>query len=207
MEKQMKLGFSSLESAGVGALWDAGELRGCIACTRKKQEAQYPRKDSQISAQEFLLRTPTNGIGLDVINRQKAASENLPGAGGGSKKKEPRKSGAPQRDKFRCPASVRLLLFVPVGVHGGELLPLLRKIFKSENRSHRANRDASAAIDAFHRIDVEHRFGLVGRLVLARVDAVHRTDINTRGVFGVDARFGNHISHANSPSLRVAGRG
>src|SRR5437899_2351557 len=93
MEKQMKLGFSSLESAGVGAVGDAGEMRGCIACTRKKQEAQYPRKDSQISAQEFLLRTPTNGIGSDVINRQKAASENLPGAGGGSKKKSPESPG------------------------------------------------------------------------------------------------------------------
>jgi hypothetical protein len=31
------------------------------------------------------------------------------------------------------------------------------------------------------------------------VDAVHRADINTGGVFRVDAGFCNHVSHSKSP--------
>src|SRR5258708_10466276 len=125
----------------------------------------------------------------------------------GRAKKEPRDSGPLQTQKLPSFALLRLLLGVPVGVHRRELLPLLRKIFQRENRGHRAHRDASAAINTFHWIDKQHRFALVGRLVLARVDAVHRTHINTWCGFGGDGRFGNHIRHANSPLLRVAGRG
>src|SRR5439155_21902749 len=33
------------------------------------------------------------------------------------------------------------------------------------------------------------------RLVFARMNAVHRADIHARGVFGADARLGNHVSH------------
>jgi hypothetical protein len=35
------------------------------------------------------------------------------------------------------------------------------------------------------------------------VNAVHGADVNTGSVLGVDARFGNHVSHTKSP---LAGR-
>src|SRR5260370_38235991 len=92
-----------------------------------------------------------------------------------------------------------LFLVVPVGIHGSKLLPLFGKIFEGKDSSHGTNRDASAAIDAFDGIDVQHRFALIGRFVFARVDAVHGADVNTGSVLGVDARFGNHVSHTQSP--------
>src|SRR6516165_340513 len=90
----------------------------------------------------------------------------------------------------------RLLFVVPVGVHRGELLPLFGEIFESEDGGDGTDRDAGAAVDTLDRIDVQHGFGRIGRFVFARVDAVHRANINTGGVLGVDARFGNYISHS-----------
>src|SRR5436190_1941115 len=54
-------------------------------------------------------------------------------------------------------------------------------------------------IDALGRMDVKLSFRLERRLVFARMNAVHRADIHARGVFGADARLGNHVSHYGSP--------
>ena len=54
-----------------------------------------------------------------------------------------------------------------------EIVPLLRQIVQREDGRYRANRDAGAAVDALHRIDVEHFFRRVGRFVLLRVDTIH----------------------------------
>src|SRR5439155_24836484 len=84
---------------------------------------------------------------------------------------------------------------VPIGVDGSEAVPLFREVFQRENSGHGANRYASATIDAFGRVDIKLSLRLESRLILARMDAVHRADIHARGVFCADARLGNHVSH------------
>src|ERR671922_890523 len=92
-------------------------------------------------------------------------------------------------------------LGVPVGVDGREAGPFLRQILESKNGGHGGKRDAGAAIDAFRRGGVQLRFRGKLRLIFARVDAIHRADIHTGGVFCADARLGNHVSHSRSPLL------
>jgi len=99
-----------------------------------------------------------------------------------------------ERAEFR-----ELLLVVPIGVHGGKLLPFFREILEGKDSGNGANRDASATVNAFHGIDVQHGFGLISRLVFARMDAIDRANINTGGILCVDARFGNYVSHSRSP--------
>src|ERR1700688_2593646 len=48
-----------------------------------------------------------------------------------------------------------LFLVVPIGVSGGEAVPLLRQILEGEDRGDRADRNASPAVDAFGRVDIE----------------------------------------------------
>src|SRR5256885_14065358 len=91
---------------------------------------------------------------------------------------------------------IRLLLRVPIGVYRRIALPFLRQIFQRENSGHRANRHARATIDAFRRIDIELLLTFKLRLVLPRVDAVHRAYVHARRIFRADARFGNHVSHS-----------
>src|SRR5229473_4242670 len=117
-----------------------------------------------------------------------------------------RKSGAPKRaaqDRNKpgfVPKKELLPLFcVPVSVDRREAIPLFGEIFERENSGHGANRDAGATIDAFRRVDVELGLSLESRLILAGMNAVHRTDIHARGVFCADARLGNHVSHEGSP--------
>src|SRR5256885_14399338 len=93
----------------------------------------------------------------------------------------------------------QLLLRVPIRVDRRIALPLFRQVFQRENRGHRADRHARAAIDAFRGIDVQLLLGFMLRLVLAGVDAIHRAHIHAGGVLGADARFGDDVSHANSP--------
>ena len=63
------------------------------------------------------------------------------------------------------------------------------------DRCNRTGRDAGAAVDAFLGMNVEHRRGRELRFVLARVDAVNRTDVNAGGIFRADARVGNNEGH------------
>src|SRR5690242_9370853 len=71
-----------------------------------------------------------------------------------------------------------LLVGVPVGVNLREVLPLLRQVVFGKDRLHGTGRLASATVYTLVRVDVEQfcRFEL--RLVLARVDAVHRANIH-----------------------------
>src|SRR5260370_15908341 len=76
-----------------------------------------------------------------------------------------------------------------------ELRPLLRQVIPGIDRRHRANRHARAAIDALYRID-EQLLGLaMPRLILLRVDTVHRAGIHASRVLRPDAWFRNHIRH------------
>src|SRR5258708_18189964 len=96
----------------------------------------------------------------------------------------------------------QLLLRVPVSVDGCEALPLLRQVFEGEDGGYRANRDASAAIDAFRWINEELLLAFKLGLVLAGMDAVDRADIHAGGIFRADTRFGDHVSHSTSPFVR-----
>src|SRR5579885_1497221 len=83
-------------------------------------------------------------------------------------------------------------------------LPLLEKVIGVEldrgfpafghaaflkDRIHRADRLARAAINALFGIDK------ILLVLFPGVNAVHRADIHTRGVFDADARLGDDISH------------
>src|SRR5215472_5586407 len=87
------------------------------------------------------------------------------------------------------------LAAVVLGVLLGEGLPFFRQIVESENRRDRADRHASAAVDALHRIDVQHLCAFKLRFVLLRMDAVHRACIHAGRVLGSDTRLCNHICH------------
>src|SRR5450432_694829 len=93
----------------------------------------------------------------------------------------------------------QLLLCEKIRVDRCIALPLLRQIFQRENRGYRANRHARAAIDALRGIDEQLLHAFVFRLILARVDAIDRADVNASGVFSADAWLGNHICHSRSP--------
>src|SRR5580658_6277949 len=83
------------------------------------------------------------------------------------------------------------VLRVPLGV----LFPLFRQIVEREDGRDRTHGHAGAAVDAFHGIDIQHLFGPVLVGVLLGMNAVHRTRINTGGVFGSDTGFGNYVGH------------
>jgi hypothetical protein len=120
---------------------------------------------------------------------------------GSSQNKAPRSHrGANRRHQVSAAIEQKLLFVIPRRIFRGELLPLFWKIFQRENRCHWANRNASAAVDAFNRIDVQHRLRIMLGLVFARVDTVHGTNIYARTIFRIDTRFGDYISHAKSPS-------
>src|SRR4026207_857279 len=101
--------------------------------------------------------------------------------------------------------ALTLLFLVPVGVDLNELLPLIRNRRLLKDRFHGANRLASAAVNAFFGIDIEliFLFEFFG-LVFGRVDAIDRTDVNTRGIFGVDAGLSNDVGHLNPPRNRTS---
>src|SRR5580700_10531256 len=76
-------------------------------------------------------------------------------------------------------------------------MPLLRQVFQSEDRGHRADRNAGAAVDAFRGINIELCDLFILRLILARVDAIAGTDVDAGGVFCADAGLSDYVSHSN----------
>src|SRR5436305_5937087 len=92
------------------------------------------------------------------------------------------------------PPWLRLRLVV-VGVHLGEPLPLVRELVLGEAGVHRAGLDAGVAVDALVGVDVEHLDVVVVGLVRRRVDAVDRTDLDTRVVLGPDAGLCDYVRH------------
>src|SRR6202166_1581669 len=92
-----------------------------------------------------------------------------------------------------------------IGVNGSVDLPLLRQVLESKNSGHRANRDACAAIDAFHWVDIKLRDAFEAGFILARVNAIHRANVPARGILGAGAGFGDYVSHSKSPLKRNTG--
>jgi hypothetical protein len=88
-----------------------------------------------------------------------------------------------------------LLAAEKLGILFGEIVPFFGKIVQGEDGGNRADGDTSAAIDTFDRIDVKHGFALKFGAILFRVDAVNRTGVHTRGVFGSNTGFGDYVGH------------
>ena len=91
------------------------------------------------------------------------------------------------------------------------LLPLFGQVIQRKNRGYGADGDTGAAIDAFHRINVElgnvvecGTAVVIGRVLLG-VDAIYGTGVDAGGVFGSDAGFGNDIGHRPPPPIRIYG--
>lgn len=80
------------------------------------------------------------------------------------------------------------------GVDLNVLLPLIRNILVAENRFDRTGWLTGSAINTFVRMDIEHFGGLKFRLILARVDAIHRADVNTGRILRADAGFANYVN-------------
>src|SRR6266516_6722986 len=90
------------------------------------------------------------------------------------------------------------LLLPVIVINLNERLPFLRNFLFREDGSNRACRFASATVDALVGVDIKLCCLSELRLILPGVNAIHRAYSNTRGVFGVDARFGNNIRHGFS---------
>src|SRR6185503_2914051 len=92
------------------------------------------------------------------------------------------------RRVFDLPAKIfRVLLRV--------ILPFFRKIVEREDRRHRADWHAGAAVDALYRINVEHvEIGML-RVVLLGMNAIYRAGVYASAVLGADARLCNDIGH------------
>src|SRR5262245_46334767 len=94
------------------------------------------------------------------------------------------------------------LLLIMLRVDRYEVLPLFWRLVERENRLNGTRRNAGAAIDALVGMDEQLLRCFELGLVLPRMDAIDRADINTGTVLGADARFGDDIRHA--ALLRVA---
>ena len=88
------------------------------------------------------------------------------------------------------------LLLVIRRIHLRELLPLVRQFIKGEDRRHRANRNARAAVDALDWINVELRGFRKCGFIFFRMDAVNRARIHTRGIFRPNAGLCNNVCHS-----------
>src|SRR6266853_751314 len=88
------------------------------------------------------------------------------------------------------------VLRIPLGV----LFPLFRKVVEGEDGRDRTHRNAGAAVDALHGIDIQHLLGPELLRVLLGMNAIHRTGVNAGSIFGSDAGLGNHVGHKVSCS-------
>src|SRR4029077_17917452 len=89
----------------------------------------------------------------------------------------------------------RAFALVVLGVDLGVFGPLSRELVLGEAGVDRAGLYTGIAVDALVGIDVEHLDRVVSGLIGGRVDAVHRTNLDTRVVLGADARLGDHVGH------------
>jgi hypothetical protein len=78
------------------------------------------------------------------------------------------------------------------------MLPLLRQVIFGEYGLNRTSWLARSTIDAFGRVYIEHFGALEVRLILARMNAVDRANINARRVFRAYAGLGYYVGHNSS---------
>jgi hypothetical protein len=80
----------------------------------------------------------------------------------------------------------------------GEIGPFFRQVVERKNSGNRTYRHASAAVDAFHRVDIEHLLALEFLLIFLRVNAIYRAGVDAGSVLRSNAWFGNYVSHLKS---------
>src|SRR6185312_1959004 len=119
----------------------------------------------------------------------------------GSRRGDPGSAGRAPRRETAGPRTASLSRSVPVvrGVDVGEALPLLGQLVLGEDRGDWTRLHAGIAVDALGGVDVELLVLVEVGLVLRRVDAVHRTDLDARVVLHADAGLCDHVRHLTSP--------
>jgi hypothetical protein len=80
-----------------------------------------------------------------------------------------------------------------VGVDLSKMLPLLRDVLITKDRFDRARGLARATVDALIGMDVKHLGGFELGLILAGMNAVHRTNVDASRVFGPNTGFADHV--------------
>ena len=91
-----------------------------------------------------------------------------------------------------------------LGIFVCVLFPFVRKIVESEDGGNRANRYASAAVNAFNRINIEHVRAFKLGFILLGMYAVNGAGVHAGGIFGSNAGLCNYICHKGL-NLRVNG--
>ena len=84
---------------------------------------------------------------------------------------------------------------IVIRIHPFKSVPSIWKIAFSTDRVDRTGWGACSAIDTLDWIDKEHRDSVKIWLILSRMDALNRADINACGIFYSDARFCNDVCH------------
>jgi len=102
------------------------------------------------------------------------------------------------------PLSNVLDLLIILCVHFGKILHVFRKLVERENRRSFANRNARATINALGRAYKKLRCFSKLRFVLARVNAVHRTNVDALLIFCAIACY--YISHSIRPLRQIQDR-
>ena len=90
-----------------------------------------------------------------------------------------------------------------VGVLFGEFSPFFGEIVQRENRGNGAHRNAGAAIDALHGIDVKHLYIGESGVFFFRMNAIDGAGVDARRVFGANAGFRNYVCHMSGTSQRT----
>lgn len=85
-------------------------------------------------------------------------------------------------------------LLIMLCVYPDIILPLFRYIFIPENSFHRASRLTGPAINTFIRMYIKLSSFFKIRFVLARMNAINRTNFDASGIFSADARFTNDVN-------------
>jgi hypothetical protein len=78
-----------------------------------------------------------------------------------------------------------------------ELFPFFGQVVAAEDRGHRADRNARAAVDALDGIDEELIVGVGTVFVSLGVNTIYRTSVHTRPILRADTGFRNYIRHLN----------
>jgi hypothetical protein len=77
----------------------------------------------------------------------------------------------------------------------GEICPFIRQVVGGEDGRYRTDRDTCAAVDALHGVDIQHLFALKVCFILFGMNTIDGAGIDTRTIFGSDARFCDYVSH------------
>src|SRR5579872_1590615 len=108
------------------------------------------------------------------------------------------KQKARSRNSRRAPGPETKILALPpkiLSVPFSKAFPFLRQVVQRKNCRHRADRHTGSAVDTFNRVDVQHFLFRVRRIIFLWMDTIHRASVDTRGVFGADARFCDYVGH------------